>query len=338
MDHLIATIDRGDGTQIVLPLEIVARGPFRVARFMGGSHANGNFPAVAGVPRRAAGSVDLAAISAAVRAQRPDIDLVHLERLTDEQSGAANPLAGLASMQSPNIALSVDLAGGFDALLTRASGKRKRKKHRSQTRKYEAAGGVRRLEATTVDEVDRLLTAFFAMKRERFRKMGVADVFADAQVQLFFRSLFADALRSSPPQFVLHGIEVGGVLRAISGSSRAGGRLICEFGAIAEDDLVNSSPGEFLFFENIREACEQGYAIYDFSVGDEHYKRLWCDIETKHFDLVIPVTLKGRGLAAVIRLASGIKRFVKSNELIWGLVKRLRKQAAAPQPAADDAD
>ena len=37
-----------------------------------------------------------------------------------------------------------------------------------------------------------------------------------------------------------------------------GNTLICEFGAIAEDELAHASPGDFLFFDNIREACESG--------------------------------------------------------------------------------
>ena len=97
-----------------------------------------------------------------------------------------------------------------------------------------------------------------------------------------------------------------------------------------------ASPGEFLFYENIREACEQGFDIYDFSVGDEHYKRLWCNIETRHFDIAVPVSAKGRLLAAGLSGMTAAKRFVKQNRVIWALVKRLRKQAAAPATSEDD--
>ena len=117
---------------------------------------------------------------------------------------------------------------------------------------------------------------------------------ATRRSQAFFHTLFADALAETPPPFVLHGLEVGGKLRAVTGSSRCGKRLICEFGAIAEDELAHASPGDFLFFDNIEEACQRGLAVYDFSVGDEPYKRLWCDLETRHFDVIVPLTTKGR--------------------------------------------
>jgi CelD/BcsL family acetyltransferase involved in cellulose biosynthesis len=182
----------------------------------------------------------------------------------------------------------------------------------------------------------RLLDAFFAMKEFRFRKMGIANVFGDAEVQAFFRSLFIDALRESPPPFVLHALEVGGKLRAVTGSSLSAKRLVCEFGAIAEDDLGHTSPGDFLFFENIGEACRQGLEVFDFSVGDEPYKRLWCDIETRHFDVVAPLTAKGQLLARSLRLKAGVKARIKNSPTIWKLTKLLRRRAAGqPQPGGD---
>ena len=138
---------------------------------------------------------------------------------------------------------------------------------------------------------------------------------------------------------MLHGLEVAGKLRAVTGSSRSGKRLICEFGAIAEDDLASSSPGDFLFFDNIQEACETGFTVYDFSVGDEPYKRQWCDIETRHFEVLVPLTLKGRALAQTLRQGARLKAFVKNSPTIWKLTKMLRRKAAgqaAPTAGEDE--
>ena len=331
-DCFVARISGEDGASLVLPLEVVKQGPFRVARFMGGSHAAANFPAASGV-----GPFSAAAIARAVAAARPGVDLVRLERLLPRHLGHANPLAGLPRTDSPNISLAAGLEGGFEALLDRVSGKRKRKKHRAQGRKFEAAGGWRRFEASSGQEVDEVLAQFFAMKTARFRRMGVADVFGDPAIRSFFRTLFTRALDQSPRPFVLHALEVGGTLRAITGSSHAGDRLVCEFGAITEDELAFASPGEFLSYLNIRDACEQGYSIYDLSVGDEPYKRLWCNIETQSFDVMLPVTAKGRALAAGLHGATALKRRIKQNRVLWDLAKRLRRQKAA-QPAEPDED
>ena len=47
--------------------------------------------------------------------------------------------------------------------------------------------------------------------------------------------------------------------------------------------------------------------IFDFSVGDEPYKRLWCDIETRHIDVVAPLTAKGALLDRCLRPKAGSK-------------------------------
>ncbi|RWD92752.1 GNAT family N-acetyltransferase [Mesorhizobium sp.] len=338
-DMVVATLNAEGRPVLVLALEVVRRGLFQVARFAGGRHANGNFPAA---DQRSLQRIDGSAIRSllsAIAKARPDIDLVALERLLPDLDGVANPLAALPNFPSPNLALAVDLDGGFDALLSRASGKRKRKKHRSQTRKFEAVGSFGRIEARSREEVDRLLDAFFDMKEVRFAKMGIANVFGGAEVRAFFRALFADALAEQRPSFLLHGLEVAGKPRAVTGSSRSGKRLICEFGAIAEDDLAFTSPGDFLFFDNIQEACELGFDVYDFSVGDEPYKRLWCDIEVQHFEVLAPLTLKGRALATGLRQGARAKAFIKNNPTVWKLTKMLRRKAAgqaAPAVAEDD--
>jgi CelD/BcsL family acetyltransferase involved in cellulose biosynthesis len=336
-DTLFAMLAVDGRPVLALALEVTRSGPFRIARFMGGRHANGNFAAADRTWLDNGNCAMVRSLFDAIARERPDIDVIALQRLLPDMDGVANPFTALAGFPSPNLSLAVDLSGGFEAVLSRASG-RKRKKHRSQTRKIEAAGGFRRIRATTPDEARALLDAFFAMKEQRFRSMGIANVFGDPQVRIFFQALFTDALREETPSFVLHGLEVGGKLRAVTGSSLSGRRLICEFGAIAEDDLGHVSPGEFLFFDNIEEACADGFAIYDFSVGDEPYKRQWCDLETQHRDVLVPLTLKGRALAFGLHRNARLKAFVKNSPAIWRLTKTLRRKAAGKPAESEDAD
>lgn len=328
-DAIIATLYADNGAILALPLEVVSIGPFRVAQFMGGRHANGNFPATALEWLPNATPRSLIPLLDAISRSRSDIDVVTLDRLLPELDRKLNPLLAFPSFNSPNVSLAGNLSGGFDATLERFNGNSKRRKYRSQSRKFDAAGPYRRIEAKTPDETRALLDAFFAMKEARFRKAGIANVFADARVRAFFYRLFASALTQPVPRFMLHGLEVAGKFRAITGSSRCENRLICEFGSIADDDLASVSPGGFLFFENIREACEQGFAIYDFSVGDEPYKRQWCDIEIQHAEVLLPLTLKGHAFAFGLQLNAKFKAYVKSRPAIWNLMKLVRRKMSS---------
>jgi len=335
-DALIAFMSRGSDIVFALALEVAKSGPFRVARLVGGSHANGNFaPSV--LPLSVSPSrQDIARLVQSIRAARPDIDMLLLLRLAPDLDGNPNPLLALPHAPSPNIALATDLRGGFDATLERIAARRKRKRHRYQARKFEAAGGFRRIVAATEAETRRLFDAFLEMKELRFRKAGMANVFADPELRVFFHALFAESLKSAPPPFSLEALEVAGTLRAITGTSRCGKRMICEFGAISDDELASMSPGEFLSFRNIEEAAAQEFDLYDFSVGDEPYKRLWCNIEIRQVDVIMPLSVKGHALATVLRLYGRLKTWAKANPTIWRLAKKLRKRAAGhPAPAND---
>lgn len=327
-DGLIASIWEHGQPVFALALEITKIGPFRVAHFMGGSHANGNFPAASPAWLASGDKASVFALAKAIAAARPNVDALVLERSAPDLDGLSNPLLFLPHAQSPNIALSVDLRDGFDAVLDQTSARRKRKKHRSQTRKFETAGGFRRIVAQSAVETRWLLDAFLDMKEKRFRAMGVANVFADSGVRNFFHALFAGALGPDTPAFTIEGLEVGGKLRAVTGTSRCGNRTICEFGGIHDDELAASSPGEFLFYENIGQACKTGYEIYDFGVGDEPYKRLWCNIETHHVDIVMPLSAKGHVYTTGLKTAAKLKTAIKNNPVAWRLAKSLRKRLA----------
>jgi CelD/BcsL family acetyltransferase involved in cellulose biosynthesis len=335
-DALIVTVSRDGGPFVCLALEVVRSGGFGIARFISGSHANGNFAATAATATQLLTAQEAKALSDALHAARPDIDLVLLERQNPRWAGRENPLRSLATIESPNVSLAVDLSGGFDATLSRHNGKRKRKKFRLQLRRFEEAGGHRLIEARTVEDVDRLMTAFFELKAARFGKQGITNVFEPADVQAFFRTLFIEAVRQPSPPFILTGIEVAGVLRGIHGMSVVANGIVCEFSAMLEDEL-QISPGFFLDYSAMEEACAKGMAFFDFSVGDEDYKRSWCDLETRQFDTLLPLTAKGRMLRGWKMARSRTVRAVKSNATLWSLTKRLRAGVAGgAKPAVSD--
>lgn len=325
-ETLVVTLHHPDGTPAFgLPLEIVDHGPFRVARFMGGSHANGNLAPALDADGRAIAPMLLAL----ARQQRPAIDLILLERLAESLDEAPNPLGTLPRLRSPNTAFAIDLSGGFESLIATPSGKRKLKKHRSRGRRLSAAGGLEMIHATSPSEVNDLLDGFFAMKATRLQAAGVANVFGPAHVQSFFRQLFTAALDAPERPFSLSGLQVDGKLRAVNGHSRCGRSRICEFGAISEDELTVASPGQYLFFENIRRASDEGDTVYDFSVGDEPFKRLWSDIERSQFDVHLPATPGGHILSQVLKTTAWAKRSIKDNHYVWNKFKELRRRAAA---------
>ncbi len=324
---LVAFLNRNGVPVMAAGLEVIEKGPLRVARFAGGSHANGNFPALhpdfaSDVTRHAEA---MKGLLNGISTMRPDVDLLALERQRPHFQQLANPFLALPHATSPNLALSADLTSGFDHLLQSGSGKRRRKKYRSQLRKLKAAGGFRRFAASSEHEVDDLLDRFFMLKRERLERKGLADAFGETHIRESLRRLFRAALAEPVPPFVLHGLEVGGKIRAVTGESRTADSIICEFSAFAEDELASIAPGDFLFYENVAEACAEHRSFYDFGVGDEPYKRVWCEKETRHADVFVGLNARGRLVAAAQFALAGIKRVVKQNPALARLAQQTRK-------------
>ncbi len=324
-DTIVALVSFDSEPILALALEVIRHRGLVEAIYPGGRHANGNFAAIARdrADTLPGGIVD--AITEAIAAAHPDVDVLRLERQQPEIGGVANPLITANSAPSPNISLAANLDGGFDAYLERHSGKRKRKKHRSDGRKFDEQGGFRCFLAQSPDETDALLDAFFVMKAKRFRERGIFDVFADPDTRTFFKKLFARHAGSAAPGYVVQALEIGGAIRAVTGNSICEGRVVCEFSGFIEDKGLSTSPGDFLFFENIAWTCENGHSVYDFSVGDEFYKRQWCDFETVQFDTLVPLSMKGRVASAGLGVMASAKRRLKSSPRLWAAAKTLRR-------------
>ena len=284
----IVWVADGTSTLTALPLVETRISGLPALAFAGGAHANGNF-----CPATHSGTaVCVQRLKAAIRQSLPHVAMLSLERQHRTLDGQTNVLAAMATRTSPNIALAASLDGGFAGLLSRTNGKKKSKKRRAQWRRFEDAGGSAVVKPATTAEIDAILDA----SREE------ADT-----------------------PFSIEALVVGGKPRAITGSTHLRDRTVCEFGAIEDGELASISPGEYLAYSNLEEACAKGLPLYDFSVGDEAYKRSWCDIEISHFDVVVPLTPAARLAVLGFDVIAGAKKRIKASPQLWALAKAVRR-------------
>ena len=69
-----------------------------------------------------------------------------------------------------------------------------------------------------------------------------------------------------------------------------------------DGELARFGPGSIQLMDVMRYAIEHGCKLFDFTIGDEPYKREWCDIEIALCDYVAPASLRG-SLAAASTIA-----------------------------------
>jgi CelD/BcsL family acetyltransferase involved in cellulose biosynthesis len=321
----IVTATRSGQPILAIALEIVNKSGLTAAQFVGGSHANANFPAMTAALSQHEAELFLAALVKGLKEKPWSVDIIMLERQLGQLGGIQNPLLANGGSISPNVSLHLDVDQNFDAVLAARSGKRKRKRYRSQQRKFEAAGGFNIINPNEKEDVELILDSYFVMKAQQLNGKGVANVFGNSREQLFFKALFSDKGPLNDHKFYLSSLEVGGKTRAIYGSSLHALRQMVHFTAFAEDELAIASPGDFLNFALIEAACKGSIKTYDLGVGDEGYKRSWCDVETWHHDVIIGISLRGKLAKLQFSAIGSAKRWIKNNEKLWSVAKRVRK-------------
>ncbi|MBB3539510.1 GNAT family N-acetyltransferase [Rhizobium sp. BK399] len=321
----------GAETAFILPVEINRFHGFRTARFIAADHSNINtglfttrFIELAKdlEPEKFAGLLRRALIGRA--------DLLLLQNIPLEWRGRRSPLALLPMVQNQNHAYQLPLFENMEATVQQLNAKGRRKKFRTQLRRLEALGGFDYVAGGTADEQHKLLDRFFTQKSERFQALGLPDVFADQATKTFLHGAIDIREReNSMVGLEMHAIrlkgEHDGHIAAIAGISRKGDHVICQLSAIDESVAAEASPGEFLFWQMIAGQHGKGVSLFDFGLGDQGYKRSWAPVETEHYDLVLPLSLRGSVGGVVHRAITRGKAFIKSRAKIYRVAQRIRR-------------
>jgi CelD/BcsL family acetyltransferase involved in cellulose biosynthesis len=337
LDPLIL-VARHEGVAVfVLPLAVECRAGLRVARFVGGSHANHNLPIFC------ASKVDLldpATIRGwlAEAARLAGIDVFVFERQPVAWEGVANPLAAVGGRPSPTLAQDVDLAQGFEALLARHNGAGKRKKLRQKEKILAAAGDYEIVSSRDPETCRALLEVFFAQKAARLKEQGITDPFGSAEARRFF-SLLAEYGARPDPVIEIAALKAGGAVRAVFGFGVRRSRVSLMILSFSQDDLTRASPGETLLFRLMERFAGAGVTAVDFGVGRERYKDSWADAEIPLVDNILAMTAAGRLYAGAVLARLGLERTVRGTPWLWAGYKAARRLVARPAtvtaPAAD---
>ncbi|MEM6463606.1 MAG: GNAT family N-acetyltransferase [Pseudomonadota bacterium] len=321
-------------TAFILPLALRKYGPLKVASYIGATHNNANF-GVFSADFLEDATLDIIRDIGAQIAELPlGVDFVYLDRQPEARAEQKHPFLQWPSVENHNLSFQVTLKDGFEAVLSRVNAKRRRKKFRVSERRLEELGGYEFICAKSADEAHDLLDAFFRQKAERFEFQGLPDAFKEDRVKAVFHRLAEESLNQQRKMIELYAIRLkrpDGFICAIAAISRKGGEIICQFSSIAMGETEQCSPGELLFYLLIKDCCDKEAQVFDFGVGDEQYKRSWCDKQTAHYDTMIAVTAAGKVGMFIARLTTGIKRFVKRRPVFFRSAKALRLWLAPAQ-------
>ena len=91
-----------------------------------------------------------------------------------------------------------------------------------------------------------------------------------------------------------------------------------------DGELARFGPGRAYLHELLRRAIGRGLAYFDFTVGDESYKREWSDVELRLYDHTAAATMRGLPVAAVTASYRRAKRLIKQTPALWNAFSTAR--------------
>jgi CelD/BcsL family acetyltransferase involved in cellulose biosynthesis len=91
-----------------------------------------------------------------------------------------------------------------------------------------------------------------------------------------------------------------------------------------DGELARFGPGRAYLHELLRRAIGRGLSDFDFTVGDESYKREWSDVELRLYDHTAAATMRGLPVAVVTAAYRRAKRLIKQTPVLWNAFSKAR--------------
>ena len=208
---------------------------------------------------------------AAMRALPPS-DVLYLQKIPQILSDVANPLVGLKGFReecysSWQLALPENLTELEQKTLSSAT----RRQIRRRTRQLEEAGDLSYVVPDT--EAERL--ALFAVLREqrqsRFVALGRNNVLASPAHSQFYDLILQSGF--DPEVLTVHGLKVGDETIATAFGLYWQKRFYLLMSTMASGNWLELSPGIVMIWKLIAHMHARGCRTFDFTIGDEPYKR-----------------------------------------------------------------
>jgi CelD/BcsL family acetyltransferase involved in cellulose biosynthesis len=326
--------DGGGALLFIAPLAIEPRGFVRELTWLGSDLCDYNSPLLAPEFSRLIGAARFMPVWRAIvttLGRDPALrhDVVRFTKMPAKIGSQDNPFLALGAGTHPSGAYLTKLAGDWETFYNEKRSGPTRRRDRTKRKKLGEFGEVRFVNPQA-GEIGSTLETLFVQKAASFAHMGVANLFAKPGHSEFYREIAADpAMRE---MVHISRLDVGDVQAAINLGLIFHG---CYYHVLASYDAGEVSkygPGAAHLHDLMAYAIEKKCNVFDFTIGDERYKRDWSDTELTLFDHVSAATLRGWPVVLMSSGFSKLKRFIKQTPVLWDAFQKARAFAASLKP------
>jgi CelD/BcsL family acetyltransferase involved in cellulose biosynthesis len=252
----------------------------------------------------------------AVKRVLPVADLVKFTKMPITVEGRRNPLTLLREARASSVhGHTLVIGSTWDSYLEGLKRPFLRELRRSWKvfMRHETAAFVF---AESDDEARRVFVALESLQRKRFESNNLYSL-DRPELKSFYRKLVPNGIRNGEVMLsalTCRGEVVAALLGLVSWPRYVMIRVSADYARWG-----HCSPGRLIFTETIRQLHEQGFTIFDFSVGEHAYKRRLGVKSEALFELISPISSVGllawtayRALKRYPRLESIARAYLKA--------------------------
>lgn len=302
---IVVGLDAEGQFLMIMPLAIENRGGIRRLLWLGSDLCDYNAPLLTKNFDRYLGPEQFEVLwHEIIRVIRADprlrFDLVDIDKLPEVVGSQKNPFLQLSVLPTNYSAHVATLGKDWEKFYLSRISSTSRKADRRKFKNLAERGQIHFVTVQDRDDIERTMNTLIRQKRESYARMGVKDIFARTGYPEFYY-----AIATSPRLLdVVHlsRLDVGAIPAATGLGLKFKTCYYLVLSSYEDSELAKFSPGRAHIHEIFRYAIDRKVDKFDFTIGDEPYKRDWCDIELRLFDYLEAATIKGH-IIVVLRTA-----------------------------------
>jgi len=252
---------------------------------------------------------------------RLHFDYVNLTKMPAVIGAQPNPLRAPALTAHPSGAYSTPLGQDWETFYTEKRSSSTRRRDRTKRKRLADFGEVRMVN-TSGDDTDASLETLMTQKARALAHMGVANLFANPGYADFYRALLGDPATRA----LVHvsRLDVGATPAAVNLGLVWRGCYYHLLASYTDGEIMRFGPGAAHLHELMHYAIEHGCSVFDFTIGDESYKRDWCGEANTLYDYIAAVTWRGALAVGPMIAKQRVKRWIKQTPVVWNAFSRVR--------------
>ncbi len=242
-------------------------------------------------------------------------DFTSLTKMPEMVGAQPNPMLGLRVTINPSGAYLTHLAGDWETFYAAKRSSATRRRDRSKRKKLGEFGEVKLINPDSDSETLRTLDTLMEQKARSFARMGVGNLFGKPGYAELYRALATDPAT----RHLVHvsRLDVGATAAAINLALTYRDCYYHLLASYDDGEVSRFGPGAAHLHDLLQQALDRGFHVFDFTIGDERYKRDWCDTELKLYDHIAAATWRGALVAMPMLAAQRLKRWIKQTPVLW---------------------